>query len=525
MPVKRPSLSRRTFLRGLVGTSAALAATAAIPQAVRAIAPAQVTSDTIRPVITHGVSSGDLAGDQAIIWSRSDRPAQMLVELATVESFAGARLIQGPISQEASDFTAKLNIDGLPAGQRMFYRVRFQVPGDERAVSEPITGSFRTPPGPGQTVSFVWSGDTAGQGYGINPEWGGMRIYNTMGWYEPDFFIHSGDTIYADNPLQPEVTLPDGTIWRNLVTEEKAKVAETLREFRGNYAYNLLDEHVRHFQATVPIMAQWDDHEVVNNWWPGQILGDNRYTVKDVSLLAARSRQAFMEYMPVRGERIDRVIRYGPSLDVFFLDMRSYRAPNGPNDQTQRSAATDLLGREQIRRLKLDLLSSNATWKVIASDMPIGLLVYDNFVTRSGSEAVANGDGPPLGRELEIVDLLRFIKYNEIRNVVWLTADVHYTAAHYYDPNKARFSDFDPFWEFVSGPLNAGTFGPNDLDPTFGPQVIYQRVPPAGRFNLPPSAGMQFFGHVTIDGPTQHMRVTLRDLAGTDLYTKTLDPA
>jgi alkaline phosphatase D len=524
MQPERASLSRRAFLRGLVGTASSVLA-AVVTTDARAASPAQLSSDSARPTITHGVSSGDVAGGQAVIWSRADRPSQMLVEVATVESFANAWSVPGPVAQEAGDFTAKLNLTDLPAGQRMFYRVRFQVPGDQRAVSAPITGSFRTPSLPGEGVSFVWSADTAGQGFGINPDWGGMKIYNTMAWYEPHFFIHSGDTIYADNPLRPEVPLPDGSVWRNLVTEEKAKVAETLREFRGNFAYNLLDNHVRHFNATVPMMAQWDDHEVVNNWWPGQVLADNRYTVKDVSLLASRARQAFMEYMPMRGERIDRVISYGPLLDVFFLDMRSYRAPNGPNTEQQRTPATDLLGRDQIRRLKQALLASNATWKVIASDMPLGLVIFNDFVTRTGSEAVANGDGPPMGRELEIVDLLRFIKYNEIRNTVWLTGDVHYTAAHYYDPNKARFSDFDPFWEFVSGPLNAGTFGPNALDSTFGPQVIYQRVPPAGRVNLPPSAGMQFFGHVTIDGRTSQMTVTLRDLAGTNLFTQTLNPA
>ena len=47
---------------------------------------------------------------------------------------------------------------------------------------------------------------------------------------------------------------------------------------------------------------------------------------------------------------------------------------------------------------------------------------------------------------------LRFIRDNGIENVVWLTADVHYTAAHYYDPNQAQFQEFAPFWEFVSGP-------------------------------------------------------------------------
>lgn len=519
----RHSLSRRAFLRGLVGATATVAA-ATVPQVAGAVAPAQGPSPA-RPIITHGVASGDLSGDQAVVWARSDRAAQMLVEVATVESFADARLVQGPLAQEAGDFTAKLNLTDLPAGQKIFYRVRFQVPGDDRAVSEPMVGSFRTPPGPGQGVSFVWSGDTAGQGYGINPDWGGMKIYNTMAWYEPHFFIHSGDTIYASNPLRAEVALPDGTVWKNLVTEEKAKVAETLREFRGNFAYNLLDHHVRHFNATVPMLAQWDDHEVYNNWWPGKLLDDTRYTERNTSVLAARSRQAFMEYLPVRGERIDRVVSYGPLLDVFVLDARSYRGPNGPNDQAERSPAADFFGREQIRRFKQALLASNATWKVIACDMPLGLIVYDNFVTRTGFEAIANGDGPPRGRELEIVDLLRFIKYNEIRNTVWLTADVHYTAAHYYDPDRARFSDFDPFWEFVSGPLNAGTFGPNPLDPTFGPQIVYQRVPPAGRVNLPPSAGMQFFGHVTIDGRTAEMTVTLRDLAGTNLFTQRLAPA
>jgi phosphodiesterase/alkaline phosphatase D-like protein len=45
-----------------------------------------------------------------------------------------------------------------------------------------------------------------------------------------------------------------------------AKVAETLNEFRGRHRYNLLDENVRGFNAEVPQIWQWDDHEVTNNW-------------------------------------------------------------------------------------------------------------------------------------------------------------------------------------------------------------------------------------------------------------------
>jgi alkaline phosphatase D len=159
---------------------------------------------------------------------------------------------------------------------------------------------------------------------------------------------------------------------------------------------------------------------------------------------------------------------------------------------------------------------------VIAADMPIGLISGDG---PSRFENAANGDGPARGRELEIASLLRFIRDNGITNVVWLTADVHYTAAHYYDPNRAQFQEFAPFWEFVSGPLNAGTFGPGWLDNTFGPQVVFQKAAPPDRGNLPPSAGLQFFGQVDIEGASGVMTVQLKDLSGATLFTQVIEPA
>jgi len=89
------------------------------------------------------------------------------------------------------------------------------------------------------------------------------------------------------------------------ISLHKKKVAETT-EFRGNYIYNPLDENIR-FNAQVPQLVQWDDHEVTNNWYPGEILTDigldARYTVKDVDLLSDRARQAFLEYVPIRLSR------------------------------------------------------------------------------------------------------------------------------------------------------------------------------------------------------------------------------
>ena len=139
-------------------------------------------------------------------------------------------------------------------------------------------------------------------------------------------------------------------------------------------------------------------------------------------------------------------------------------------------------------------------------------------------ENSSNGDGPPLGRELEIARLLSFMRKNAVRNTVWLTTDVHYTAAHFYDPAKAQFTDFDPFWEFVSGPLNAGTFGPNVPDNTFGIQVAYQKVPLGPDPDRSPLAGLQFFGEVQIEARSRLLTVNLRDLKGDVLFSKTLEP-
>jgi alkaline phosphatase D len=529
-----PGVSRRRFLAGAVGVAGcALAVSTEIARAAAAqpigtgqtaprFAPARLT-------VPYGVQSGDVTQDSAVIWSASDRPARMLVEYATTDRFPDARRVVGDAALPETGLTAKTVLTELPAGQDLFYRVTFQDLSDLATYSPPVVGRFKTVPTDARDVTFVWSGDTAGQGWGINPGWGGMRLYEVMRQTGPDFFVHSGDMIYADGPLKAEEPLPDGTIWRNIVTEAKSKVAETIDEYRGNYAYNLLDENVRAFNTEVAQYVQWDDHEVTNNWFHERILTDSRYTETNVALLAARARRAMLEYTPIGwypGEtlRVYRAMNRGPHLDLFMLDMRQYRGPNGPNTQIELTDDARILGRAQADWLKRQLMTSRATWKVIAADMPLGLIVYHDFANRSGSEAVAQGDGPPLGRELEIADILRFIADNNIRNVIWITADVHYCATHLYSPDRAQFQQFQPFYEFVSGPVHAGGFGPNELDNTFGPEVIFSKVPPEGRQNTAPSEGIAFFGHVKIDGRTGEMVVGHRDLSGAALHETRLQP-
>ncbi|WP_020484633.1 alkaline phosphatase D family protein [Methylomonas sp. MK1] len=483
------------------------------------------------PQMEQGIQIGDLAPGRAIVWSRADRPSRMMLKYAYNPQFNDAISVRGPYALAETDFTARQDLTGLPEGKDVYVKVWFEDLTNARGKSEPVIGHFHTI-GKRDDIRFVWGGDTAGQGWGINESFGGMKIYEAMRQVQPQFFIQSGDNVYSDGPIPESKLAENGQLWTNVVTPEVSKVAETLDEFRGRYKYNLLDENVRRFNAEVPQIWQWDDHEVVNNWSDSKDLSaDPRYTEKNIPTLIARATKAFLEYAPLRphdaeeSERIYRKISYGKLLDVFVLDMRSYRGPNTANLQSQENAETAFLGAEQMAWLQDELKNSKATWKVISADMPIGLNIGDGNTAQGQArwEAVANGnDGAAAGRELEVARLLSFVKHEHINNLVWLTADVHYAAAHYYDPAKAASKDFAPFWEFVAGPLNAGSFGPNSTDGTFGPQVVFSKAPPAGQANLSPYAGLQFFGEVNIDKKSRAMTVDFKDIDGTVVFSKTL---
>jgi alkaline phosphatase D len=524
--------SRRTFIK-TAGFALSAGAVASGSWLSSIAASLNTTALSELPQLTQGIQFGDVLSDRAIVWSRADRPGRMIVEYSLNPGFKESKVIQGPFAFENTDYTARIDLTGLPPGQDVFVRVMFQDLNNHKALSKASSGRFRTAPDRAKNIRFLWSGDTCGQGWGINPDIGGMRIYETMRLTDPDFFIHCGDSIYADCPIQEsQIVHETGEVWRNIVTPEVAKVAETLDEFRGRYKYNLLDHNLRRFNAEVPTIWLWDDHEVTNNWSPSKELeGDARYTEKNIAELVSLGTIAALEYAPIRyyqaneSQRIYRKLPYGPLLELFVLDMRSYRGANNYNRQEQPGADSDYFGREQLNWLKAGLKNSKAVWKVIAADMPIGLQSGDGFdqQNRPRFENLANGDGPVLGREFEIAELLAFVKQEEIANMVWFTADVHYCAAHYYDPDKAEFKNFDPFWEFVSGPLNAGSFAPHQLDNTFGPQLIFQKASPSP--NLSPLAGLQFFGQVDIDDVSLVMTVALKDINGDTLFTQEIYPS
>src|SRR5262245_31726255 len=112
----------------------------------RTVSAAIVTSENNRPQIPFGVQSGDVTSDRAIIWSRTDRPARMIVEYSTTEKFQNVQRVVGQAALEPTDYATRVDLTELPAGQKIFYRISFQDLNDHRILSEPVSGSFQTFP-------------------------------------------------------------------------------------------------------------------------------------------------------------------------------------------------------------------------------------------------------------------------------------------------------------------------------------------------------------------------------------------
>ena len=98
---------------------------------------------------------------------------------------------------------------------------------------------------------------------------------------------------------------------------------------------------------------------------------------------------------------------------------------------------------------------------------------------------------------MEIAALLKFIRDRRIRNVVFITGDVHY-APPITTTRRARRSR-----SFIRSGIRRRP-GPRrhvrsgKLDKTFGPEVKFLGIPAGMKPNRPPNEGLQFFGTLKV---------------------------
>jgi phosphodiesterase/alkaline phosphatase D-like protein len=376
-------------------------------------------------VLPNGVAAGDATQDSAVLWARSNNTGAMPFEISTAADFS--TLVGGaPIAGTVTDVTlpVKAQVSGLTPGTTYYYRAT-------DSAGNQSTGTFRTPSA---------AGVSDGLRLGVFGDWRqDLTPYpavNNAPGRNLDAALKLGDTIYADVP-STNVSAAQATT----LADYRAKHEEAISSTSGLNAWANLNQ-------TTQIYATIDDHEVTNDFAGAAPIGsDSRFSAGpgpliNNSQLYQNGLQAFQEYMPINAQTYSgtgnasvdgrpdlyRNVTFGRDASMFVLDSRSFRdqelaAPN-PTDPTSVGTflaqsfdpTRTMLGAPQLAQLKSDLLAADkggVTWKFIAVPEPI-----QNLGVLGASDRFE-------GYAAERTDLLKFIRDNDIRNTVFISADIH----------------------------------------------------------------------------------------------------
>jgi len=348
-------LSRRKFLRI---TARAAAALPLFAHSGCASVPINSDPDT---GLDLGYVSGDVTSHGAMVWLRAEAGSKVALQYGKDPSLTDALALDPLAVDPDSDNSVKIELRGLAPHTLYYYRAAVvgKKPG--------AIGRFITAPEPDaeERVKFCFSGDT-------RESYQPFHIMDAIRSVQPDFFIHLGDTIYAD----------------------RGGTARLLPEFWAKYRGNRADRSSQRLFAGTSAYIVWDDHEVADNY-------------EGFHPLAAAGRKAFFDYWPVRrdlaeADRLYRSFRWGKALELFLLDARQYRD----------RANETLLGKQQKEWLFENLASSTALFKCVATSVPL----YGGGKDR--------WDGYPRERK----EMLHWLKDKNIHGVFFISADLHYAA-------------------------------------------------------------------------------------------------
>jgi alkaline phosphatase D len=419
--------------------------------------------ELVDPRATHGVAVGEVGDRRAVVWARTDRPARMRLLLERLDQPTPLLVAETELPVDAqTDYSGRIVLERLHPATPHRAVVRFTDP--EGRTGSPEVALFRTAPRADTPapVRLAWGGDLGGQGV-CRDVHEGFPIFGHVIAERPDLFIGLGDMIYAD-----DVCHPIG-LYANAQVPGEFGPAADLDGFRAHWRYNREDEGLRVLLATTPYVAVWDDHEIVNDAGPHHDMREDPPYRAGVPLLPL-ARRAFVEWNPLPTDgALHRRLRWGRHLELFVLDTRSYRDPNGAPDTGPMPKT--MLGAAQRRWLEQTLAASDATWKVVVSSVPLSIPTGSHDTGRDGW-AAGGTDG---GFARELGSILEQLRYTGVRNLIWLTTDVHFAGAFRYAP-FAEAPDFR-FYEFVSGPLNAGLFPNPALDRTLAPERLLYYAP------------------------------------------------
>ncbi|MBK8738827.1 MAG: alkaline phosphatase D family protein [Betaproteobacteria bacterium] len=343
------------------------------------------------PWLSFRPAAFEVTTESALIWVCCDTETSVRVQYAAGEGWGEAMLSEPVRLASGTGYTAAIPLKGLQPDRP--YRFRITDADGKPRDADFANGSFRTAPAAVRDFAFVFSGDTHAR---HRP----FKLFELMAEKKPDFFVHLGDTVYADSP--------------------RSQFRAELDYYRIKHREVRSDTYLQKFLAAIPTFATWDDHEV-----------ENDFTSLHPAIPIGR--QAFREFWPVRNEKDDdatvlyRRFKWSPACEFFMLDTRQYRDQGGYGP----GLGLTLLGARQLLWLKAGLKASTATFKFICTSVPF----HQGGVDKWG------------GFKVERQALVDFIRQEGIRNVVILSADLH--AAGDLSDDKTGLT------EFLVGPIAA----------------------------------------------------------------------
>jgi alkaline phosphatase D len=459
--------------------------------------PLLVQGTSIKLNITHGIASGDVTDSSAILWSRSSTQSQLHVQYDVDRKFLNPHS-KTAVADVANDFAAHVKIDGLLPNSNYYYRAWFSGHPylNTSIVSDTMEGSFKTAPdsSTNQTINFVTGGDLGGQNFCRRFD-SGYSIFSIMRFLLPDFFIFNGDQVYVDDTSCTNNKRQFVVGWENIVGNLTSIVSESVdwnnltelhERYRQHWEYNRNDIRLQDLLRNTSMYSVPDDHEVINNYgggWsflPGQF--ENRSGYQN---LVKTGLDVFLNFSPMEIERDNQYSLYkfynwGRYLDLYILDTRSYRSPNNAIDSLENHKT--LLGQDQLKWLKENLVNSTSIWKIIVTSVPMTIPKCDE----AGCDSWATDGNSNKTFVSERGNLLRFLDINNVENIVFISTDVHFPANIRISNDHDGDGDHLILYEFVTGPLSAEPFDALDLDPTLNATFLYNE---SRLFN---------FGHIQI---------------------------
>jgi alkaline phosphatase D len=421
------------------------------------------------------VAVGDVTDSTAVLWLRGESAGIVTVRYGPVAG-EEEKTTQVQVAP-ATDLTDKLLLTELPPSTRYRYRV---VQGPAEVAGEFVTAPHADQPA---SVRFSWSGDLGSRAHCRNVS-DGYPIFRTLAKFTGDFFLFVGDTIYADHVCQGPDRVPGYGF-----------IARSVQEYRAKHRYNRSDPGVQDFFRRLSVYAIWDDHEVRNDF------------SGTVEPLMPAGRQAFLDYFPIlppseEPARLYRKFRWGSLVELFILDTRQYRRPNGERDGRTKT----MLGAAQRHWLIESVSGSTATWKLVVSSVSLSVpsprLPRDSW---SNASLLGFPEENSTGFAVERDSILHTLRERGVKNLVFLAADAHHAELIRHEPVPGW-----TFYEFLAGPLAASPGIPRPLDRALNPRSL---------FSL---GGIENYGEVAVE--VSGLTVRIVDVNGRERFRHTFLP-